>query len=433
VPKPTQSTLDISDEALKDKAGLSEEEQENIAEEAYKEMEDEENGKKKEADDEAEAAEKEREELDTRAEEAGLEAGAELADIEAAEAEKEKQEEENKSDEQKREELDGRAKEVGLEPGASLEDIEAKESESNKSQEEVDALKKKQEEEFDADVKAYAEAEKVPEEEARKFVESIGKVVEKYKGDPKQLAKANLHIQRLFTKTSEDLKTLQNAPPSLPEEKVSLEKLTGAIREGKLLREDGKTAVSEEEVVTAFREDNQDLVEGVEDEVVLKMAVKEMHQGFLKKQKDAAVQMSSEAKEKRATLLNSLSEEDQKFVSDIKPVLENVPDSLIMSEGYTLEDLVLYAYGKHYKEDMKAAIEAAEKKGAENAKILGKKPIIGSGKPHTKQKSNVSRELSDAEWEDAKNKYDGQGMSDDEVKAEYIEMYPEPVSPEDMV
>jgi len=191
-------------------------------------------------------------------------------------------------------------------------------------------------------VKDYAKENKITEEQAKEELESIGKVEEKYGKDTKKLAKATLHIQRLFTKTNEELKILQQkvSAPAL-----TTELIVSSIKEGKFTLGSGKKA-TEAEVIAVYRERYPGLTEKIEDdEVVLQMAAKEIKQHMDINDKDSLAQFSLKAREKRGILLENLSGEDKAFAADIKPVLEKMPDGEIMRADFDLGDLVRWAKG----------------------------------------------------------------------------------------
>ena len=58
---------------------------------------------------------------------------------------------------------------------------------------------------FDVEVKDYAKENEVSEDVARKTLESASKIVEKYNGDAKKIARANLGLQQLVAKKDEDI------------------------------------------------------------------------------------------------------------------------------------------------------------------------------------------------------------------------------------
>ncbi|GAG37524.1 unnamed protein product, partial [marine sediment metagenome] len=209
-------------------------------------------------------------------------------------------------------------------------------------------------------VKAYAAENKISEEQAKEELESIDKIEEKYGKEPKKLAKATLHIQRLFTKTNEELKDLQ-ARLSAPQ--LTTDLVVESIKEGNFSFANGKKA-TEAEVIAAYKEKYTDLTEDMEDEKVLKMAAKEIKEAMENRQKASLTALTGKAREKKDKLLSTLPESDKKFLPEIKPILEKTPDRQVMQGDFDLGDLILWAKGKGYDADVKKAEEDGFKRRA---------------------------------------------------------------------
>ena len=298
----------------------------------------------------------------------------------------EKEEKESKA----REELDVRAKEAGLEPGASEEDIEVKEKEAGKFKETEEAKSARekaetdQKEAFDKEVKDFATEHKVPEEDARKELEHIGKVGEKYGHDPKKLAKANLQLQRELVKIQEKAK-VDARPAPVRAEQIPLDTMVKLIEDGKLTS--GDKALSKEHIIKSFRDQYPDITEDLEDTKVIQMAAKELRDQFIAQDKLTLEQIEKVAKARREELIAALDEDDKSFKDIIQPMLEKTPDSTVLEKEYDLDALLRFARGD--KEVIKSKIDAAYqrglKQGKEEAVILGNKPPIGGGAPSSKK------------------------------------------------
>lgn len=254
----------------------------------------------------------------------------------------------------------------------------------------------------------YAKEHNVSEEEAREDLESIAKIQEKYKGDPKQLAKAYLHFQRLHAKTELEMKSLKDAKPKASEIKdIPIEAVEKWISEGKVTYKD--KPVTKEGVINAYREANPDLTDSMDDDKVFKLAVKEYKQALEKGLELEKSKVATAAKDKRATVFDTVSEADKKYVPEIKPIIENLPDAVIMSEQFDISTYISYAKGKSFdatikqlEEDKKAFGEKEYKRGLEEAKILGsKRPPVGNtpgGKGNatlTEEQKQRAREMFD--------------------------------------
>jgi hypothetical protein len=291
------------------------------------------------------------------------------------------------------------------------EEEKTKKAEIVKTQEESKTKASQQE------VSDYAKEHNVSEEEAREDLESIAKIQEKYKGDPKQLAKANLHLQRIYSKTEAEAKALKDAKPKATEIKdIPIEAVEKWISEGKVTYKD--KPVTKEGVITAYREANPDLTDSMEDEKVFKLAVKDYKAALEKGLEQDRAKVSIAAKEKRDTIFNTVSEADKKYIPELKPLIEKLSDAQIMDEHFNLETYITYAKGKAFdtttkqlEEDKKAFGEKEYKRGLEEAKILGtKRPPIGNGPAN---KSNAP--LTDEQKQRAREMFDNPDITEDQA------------------
>ena len=290
--------------------------------------------------------------------------------------------------------------------------------ETKKQKEEADTKLKA---DVDKEVKDYAAEHKISEEEARTDFESREKILEKYKGDAKQLALANLHMQRLYVKTQEELKATKEAKPVIQAKELSIEACVKLIDDGKIKVND--KVATREQLIDMYRERYPDISENMEDDAVIKLVGKEIKDNYIKGLESQASEISAQSKEKRTTLLNSLAESDKKFIPEIQPLLEKYPDAAIMSENFKLDDLVLWAKGKSYDKDVKEFGEKEYKRGAEQAKIIAQKvdEPAGGGSQKVKSKSKAIK-LTEQQKQDALRKYDGTTFTDDEKFEAYAEI-----------
>ncbi len=291
---------------------------------------------------------------------------------------------------------------------------DAEESKQKKEEEE-----KKVREDLDKEIKTYAAEHKISEEEARTDFESREKILEKYKGDPKQLAIANLHLQRLYTKTQEELKAVKEAKPLEAAKKLTIEDGVKLIEEGKVVLDNGKV-LTREDAVRIYREKYSDISDGLDDDAVVKLVAEKLIEGNARQQEKNLLEISAKSKEKRATLLNSLPETDKKFIPEIQPLLEKYPDAAIMSENFKLDDLVLWAKGKTYDKDIKEIGEKEYKRGLEQAKIIGQRPPLDGG--HSKTKGKTKTSLTDEQKKTALDMYEGTTFTEQEKYDNYAEL-----------
>lgn len=258
----------------------------------------------------------------------------------------------------------------------------------------VEILKKQDEAKqkaFDDEVAAYAKEHGMSVDEAKADFDSIAKIHEKYKGDAKQLAQANLHLQRLYTKTQDELKKAKETPPEPPRE-LSDENIEKLIDDGKV-RIKGKSA-TKEQLIEAYRLREPKLTATADNETVFSMVLKETRRALEIRHQEMLIKMDSDAKDKKAKLLNDLPDDLKKYVPDIKPILDSQPSAHILGEEFDLSFLIQWAKGKDADEREKLAEERGYKRGLEQAKILGEKaaPKVPPVKPAPKSTKRILTE-----------------------------------------
>jgi hypothetical protein len=303
-------------------------------------------------------------------------------------------------------------------------DEKSKREELLKAQEEADKEKevedKKFKEQLDTEVKNYATEHKINEDEARSDFESRDKILEKYKSDPKQLALANLHLQRMYAKSQEAVKAAEEAKPLKSIKALTNEDCIKLIDSGEITLKGKK--ITREDAIAIYREQFPDISEDLEDAAIIKLVAKEIKEGYTKNQEKSIAAISVSAKEKRSNLINSLPEEAKKYIPEIQPLLEKYPDSAVVAESFDIADLVNYVKGKHYDKDVKEFGEKEYKRGLAQAKIVGLKPTPNNqGSQRTPVKSKVN--LTERQKKDALSMYEGTTFTEDEKFANYAELF----------
>jgi hypothetical protein len=321
----------------------------------------------------------------------------EKADKEAAEA---KAKEEDKNKEKTDEELvaanpedlndDEKAKREEIIKADEAETqrlVEAKEEDLNDEDKEKrkTALLKvetKNKEAFEAKVTKYAEDKKISVDDARKTLESAGKIKEKYKSDVDEIAIANLGLQHLVAKKDEEIRAVKEEA-SQPRRPQSAREWEVAIKERGLVSPEGKQA-NWEQVVADYRKANESETEGLEDEQVLRIISKEIHLRSDAHFKELKAKAKSEADDKRTKLLKAIPETDKQFSDEVKELLKTVPDAVILNPNYDIDHSVRWARGGHFTPDKIAELEkAAEERGFKRGQATKKivSGPIGKGGP----------------------------------------------------
>jgi len=291
----------------------------------------------------------------------------------------------------------------------SKKDEELSDEEKTQKVEIVKAREEATTQSTEAELKAYAEEHKVTEEEARADLDSIAKIQEKYKDDPKQLAKANLNLQRLISKNQAEAKTKEEATPIF---EVTVSAVEQAMKDGEIVV--GGKKKSMEETVEAYRETYPDITEYLDDDKVLRLAAKDFKQAVDKRNDLIRSETKDKARTIRDTLYDSISEADKAFIPEVKPLIEKLSDSQLVSEAFTIDTYIRYAKGMKYDDDVNKAIAEKKefgakeyKRGLQEAKILNSHRSPGGNAPAGKGKVT----LSDVEKKRAEEKYDGVGIT----------------------
>jgi hypothetical protein len=282
-----------------------------------------------------------------------------------------------------------------------------------------DAVKKTQ-----ADAEAYAVKHNISVEDAKKEFESIGKIEEKYGKDPKQLAQAYLHLQKSLAKKDEEIKSVQESVrrASMPTVDYYLQ----LVDSGKVINPKTKQPTTRDELVAAYREHEPEITDNMDDDAVARLASKSIVNKFQETVEKQGIEISSKAKEKRVTLLNSIPEADRKYVAEeIKPLLDKYPDNQIMSDAFSIQDVLYWVKGKHIDDIIKETDEKAYNRGLSEAKILARKSDNPKGNQGNGGPGKKSSLLTDAQKSEAEDMYTSAldaGTSKDTVYEWYAEL-----------
>ena len=259
-----------------------------------------------------------------------------------------------------------------------IQDADAEEAEAKKQ-------------EFEADVESYADRLGVSEAQARKAMEKIRGVHEKYKGNPKEMAQALYHAAAKLSQLSQRMAEQENLQ-SIPKQLTI---------QGKKLSEDETKAF----FIDVYRKHNPDLSDGMDDEKVHKLAIKEFNAKVAEIRAQKFDEIRSLAEKKRADLIEALPEPDKKFAKTVKSSLLRIDDSEVASEDFELEDLLRHARGKDYHKDVKEAYERGKADAVKDKKIVGKKPEDTSGGGSSGAGGKKSSALTEDEKSEALDMY----------------------------
>jgi hypothetical protein len=164
----------------------------------------------------------------------------------------------------------------------------------------------------------------------------------------------------------------------------------------------------------------------MDDDAVARLASKSIVSKFQETVEKQAIEISSKANEKRVTLLNSIPEADRKYVADeIKPLLDKYPDNQIMSDAFSIQDVLYWVKGKHQEDIIKEAEEKAYNRGLSEAKILARKSDNPKGSQGSGSSTKKSFNLTDSQKNEAETMYENaieNGVSKEDIYQWYCEL-----------
>lgn len=371
-------------EKLKGKDSLTEEEEAALRDEALSEI-----GGEKSADPEEEPSEPEPEETgDGKKEEEQ-----EQEQKEEEEAEPDSDKDEGKEDEEKPEE---------------------KPDESDK--------KDKKEEELEEQAKEYALDHNVSVEEAKEALREEKKILKKYDNDAAKLARAYYNVQVLESKAQQRIKELEESLSRPLQGKMpDVDTVINLIEEGKLKGKDGKV-LDKKTLIEAFKEENADVTEFMDNDTVLRMAAKDIIKNIERSNREYSEKVKSNASDKRTSLINNLPKSVKRFEADIKKAVDETPDEFILSDNFNFSDIIAWARG--LPKNLNVLLDEARKQGIKQAKespeIEGE--ITPSGSTGKSHKSKKSVSISEEDKVRALNMFEGQAMTDQEKYEAFLEI-----------
>lgn len=229
-----------------------------------------------------------------------------------------------------------------------------------KEKSEKEAAANKPEEEV---VRDHALKHNLTIEEAKDDITKTKAIVEKYKNDPVELARALRHTQSGY----DQLKAKEGKPQVIIQKDPAAE-----IRE--------YAEKNKEAIIKNFRAKFPAKSENMTDEVIIEEAAanaEKDYEAWVKSEKEKVTKLATD---KREQLLLAIPEGDKRFIPDVKALLARTPDHEVAHESFDIKDLVYYARGSYYTpERVKSLEDAAFKRGKEDPKILGAKDQGGSG------------------------------------------------------
>lgn len=193
-------------------------------------------------------------------------------------------------------------------------------------------------------------------------------IVEKYKNDPLEMARALRSTQSAYDK----IKAEKDSKPSVD---LPMPTLDWAKKE---------TEANRDKILDMYRANHPHRTASMEDEAILEWAAHDLLAWGVNETKAKSETIKKQAADRREKLLASIPKDDVKFIPDVKIILDRTPDSQVADEGYDVSNVVFWAKGQRYNDDVKAAYERGLKAGREAPKIVGELPSGSGSKPAPK-------------------------------------------------
>ena len=253
-------------------------------------------------------------------------------------------------------------------------------------------------------------------EDAREELSKIKSITEKYKNDPKELARALRSTQSGYDKlrTERDLirqeaETLKNRPvaPISPEVEVR-----------------SHLEQNRDKIIEAYRTKFPAKSRDLEDDAIMEDVFDRTLNGYnsWKQQQQGLVQQ--QATKKREDLLNSISDADKYLLPDVKVVLEKTADTHLLSNNFNLTDIIYWAKGQRYDKALKDAEERGYKRAMEQPRIIAQVPTATTSKSSpTKAPATPGEYLSNYDKQRALEMFDGTSLTEEEKYKEYYDLH----------
>jgi len=226
------------------------------------------------------------------------------------------------------------------------------------------------------EVKAYADKHELTEVEAKEDIAKNKSILEKYKS-PEEMARALRSTQSAYDKLkSEKAQIIEE--PDKPALNVNIHQEIESHVEKHL-------SENSEKLVEQYKVRYPKKTEYMDDDVILEEVKERMVEQELGRYHSWLDQKQVEVKElasnKRIELLEGLSDSDKEVLPDIKKVLDDTQDDLVINKSFVFKDILRWARGDEdrIKKIEKDAYERGKKEATESATILGDR-VHGSPK-----------------------------------------------------
>ncbi len=263
----------------------------------------------------------------------------------------------------------------------------------------------------DAYITEYAKKQGLSKEDAKAEVDSLRAISKKYGDDPVKIAKAYREVQSAYDK--QKVQASSNVNPAV-----------AAIAANPRSYVTGEVKKNSQKLIEEFRNENPARSRDMDDEQIEEMVIERGTMAIKEQIRGYEIQLKKEAINKRDEFIKSIPEADRRYTSDIKNILEQLPDYQVVGPTFRFEDLVTYARGKDVDKLIKEAEERVHKQYAvKDRKIVGE---IAKTPQTTKVKQTPEQSKSNgmSKWDkdQALQMYASANMTDEEKFDAYLDL-----------
>lgn len=263
----------------------------------------------------------------------------------------------------------------------------------------------------DAYIAEYAKNSGLSVDDAKEEVTKLRAISAKYGNDPVKLAKAYREVQSAYDK--QKVTASSNVNPAV-----------AAIAANPRAYIVGKVKENAEKLVAEFRQENPARTRDMDDEQVTEEIVERGTNAIKDQIRGYEIQLKQQAATKREEFINGIPESDRRYLPEIKPVLEKLPDHQVVGSTFNFSDLVRWAKGGMVDKLVKEAEDRIHQQYAsKDRKIVGEisKP---SQTTKVKQTQEQSKSAGMSKWhkDQALQMFASANMTDDEKFEAYLDV-----------
>lgn len=315
---------------------------------------------------------------DEIAEEAYRELEAENGGQPTGESESTRKKPDDKEESQPEDKSDEQTQDAEKEDGESEEGNEDKADKKDGEGEDATAENKEGEDE-DKQITEYAEKHGMTYAEAKEDIEKTAEIIKQYKNDPAEMARAMRNKDREYHKLRSEV----------DKSKEKKEPVFRRMNDDQFREWARQEVRKHEKMVEKYREKFPARSEAMSDDAVIEEIVEQELRIYGERASKKEQEIKDTASKKRESLISSIKEADRRFIPEIKAMLQETEDTEVIRDDFDMNDMVFWAKGKRYDADIKEAEERGEKRAKEGAKILGSKPGSGGSKPQSSKSGGV--------------------------------------------